>query len=397
MINLLNRLKKNSRNRLKESRIPDIYSREIFNFLLKRERARADRGHGIFSLVVFDLQEDRQNLSGRQLVEVLGKRIRITDSIGWLRDSSIGVLLADAPNAGGMVFLNDILQSIHGMTPVPECHVYSYPAASEENGDSSIFSTPANEENAARAEDIFTGMLALNPSFWRQLIESFIACVALLLLSPLMLLIAVIIKLTSPGPVLYSQLRIGHKGATFRCFKFRTMHLNVDTSVHEQYFKTLIANGAPMRKLDDRADPRISRVGRLLRSSSLDELPQLFNVVKGEMSFIGPRPALPCEYLNYLPWHRHRIDVLPGLTGLWQVSGKNKTTFTEMMRFDIRYARNKSVGMDLGIVIKTFPLIIRQYLEDRLAGKFPNCNQVSPAADRPLHDDVQELPTLENK
>jgi lipopolysaccharide/colanic/teichoic acid biosynthesis glycosyltransferase len=397
MKDLLKGLKKNFGSRWYDRGIPGICSEEDFKFLLRRERARADRGHVIFSLVIFNLQEGRKKASSRRLIGVLKGRIRVTDSIGWLSGASIGVLLADTPDEGGRFFLKDVLLSIHDMRPAPECHVYTYPSPADENGGDSIFAGPADGDGKTNTDAVLNGILALSPSWGRRLVERFIAGIALLLLSPLLLLIAMTIKRASPGPALFGQWRIGHKGVLFRCFKFRTMHLNVDTAVHENYFKTLIATDAPMRKLDDKKDARIFRAGSLLRSSSLDELPQLFNILKGEMSLIGPRPPTPSEYRDYLPWHRHRVDVLPGLTGLWQVSGKNKTTFTEMMRFDLRYVRNKSVGMDLGIIIKTFPLIIRQYLEDRLAGKFPNCNRVSPAAGRPLHDDVQELPTLENK
>jgi lipopolysaccharide/colanic/teichoic acid biosynthesis glycosyltransferase len=369
MKHLLKRLKKNISSRLIERGVPDICSEETFNFLLRRERARADRCHGVFSLVIFDLCEGRKKESSRRLIEVLKGRIRITDSIGWLSGASVGVLLADAPCEGGKSFSRDVLALIYDIHPAPECHVYTYPAAADENGGDSIFATPADGKGKTNADAVLNEMLALSPSLGRRLVERFIAGIALLLLSPLLLLIAMVIKRASPGPVLFRQWRIGHKGVSFRCLKFRTMHLNDDTTVHDNYFKTLIATDVPMRKLDD---PRIFRAGRLLRSSSMDELPQLFNIVRGEMSLVGPRPPISCEYRDYLPWHRHRVDVLPGLTGLWQVSGKNKTTFTEMMRLDVRYARQKSLREDLRIIFKTPRVIITQFMEDhRLVRLFP--------------------------
>jgi lipopolysaccharide/colanic/teichoic acid biosynthesis glycosyltransferase len=369
MKTILESLKKNIWFRLIERGDPAICSEESFKFLLKRERARADRGHGVFCLVVFDLPETRRRPSSRRLIEVLKKRIRITDSIGWLRNSSVGVLLADTPRAGGRIFLNDVLLAIKGLQPAPECHVYTYPEAPGGEGGNSVFTTPSDREDAVRSEEVFNALLALSPSQGGRFIEGVFAGFALLLLSPLLLLIVAAIRRASPGPALYGQWRIGHKGRIFRCLKFRTMHLNADTAVHDAYFKTLITTDAPMHKLDGKEDPRIFRTGRLLRASSLDELPQLLNIFRGEMSFTGPRPCLPNEYRNYLPWHRHRIDVLPGLTGLWQVSGKNKTTFTEMMRFDLRYVCRKSLLEDLRIIFKTPRVVIAQFMEGRFSGR----------------------------
>lgn len=343
---------------------PALCPEEAFRLLLKRERARADRGNIIFSLVVFDFSQGRKSRSSGQLIELLQGRIRITDCIGWLSDCSIGVFLADAPREGAQSFLKDVLPLIHTIQPEPECSTYTYPEFSGGSGSKSVFAAQAVGRDSTSTDLFFNEIFAMNPSLWRLLIEGFVAGFALLMLSPLLLLIGLSIKLTSPGPVIYSQFRIGHKGREFCCFKFRTMHLDVATTMHENYFKTLMATDVPMSKLDHSEDPRVFKVGRFLRASSLDELPQLFNILRGEMSFIGPRPAIPCEYRGYLPWHRHRIDVLPGLTGLWQVSGKNKTTFTEMMRFDMRYAHCKSLRQDLWIVFKTLPVIIEQFAED---------------------------------
>jgi lipopolysaccharide/colanic/teichoic acid biosynthesis glycosyltransferase len=183
------------------------------------------------------------------------------------------------------------------------------------------------------------------------------------ILSPIILLIALGIKISSPGPVHYSQVRIGHKGRTFLCHKFRTMHLRSDTTIHENYLTYLIHHEVAMQKLDQDRDDRIFPFGRLLRRSSLDELPQLLNILKGDMSLVGPRPGTPNEYQEYLQWHRHRVDVLPGLSGLWQVSGKNRTTFNEMMRLDIRYIQYQSLLMDTIILLKTFPAVIDIFRE----------------------------------
>lgn len=170
---------------------------------------------------------------------------------------------------------------------------------------------------------------------------------------------AVLIKSVSPGPALFKQIRIGYKGHRFTCFKFRTMYVNADTGVHQQHLNNLIGSKTPMKKLDA-VDRRIIPGGRLLRSLGLDELPQIFNVVRGEMSLVGPRPCIPYEYEGYTAHQRQRFEAAPGLTGLWQVSGKNRTTFDQMIEFDILYARKRSLGMDLKIIFKTVPALMAQ-------------------------------------
>jgi lipopolysaccharide/colanic/teichoic acid biosynthesis glycosyltransferase len=135
---------------------------------------------------------------------------------------------------------------------------------------------------------------------------------------------------------------------------------NTATVLHEKYFTHLLGSDEPMIKLDNKHDPRLIPCARFLRATGIDELPQLINVLRGEMSFIGPRPCIQYEYVNYKPWQKRRFDERPGLTGLWQVSGKNMTTFEEMMRLDIAYGRNKSFWKDLNILIKTFPAVIKE-------------------------------------
>ncbi len=379
----LKSLKKYSRRRPGGSA---LYSEDAFHRLIQSERARADRGHGIFSLVVFDFDPELTLPAGKQFIRVLRARIRITDSAGWLKGFSVGVVLADASYEGGMVFARDILAAMPEIQPPPEYHVYTYPTASAELDSSPGIAGQAVGTDTTGMEKFFNEMTASRTSWVHRFFEGAAACLILLVLSPLMLLIVLAIKLCSPGPVLFSQWRVGYKGIPFRCYKFRTMHVNADTEVHENHFKTLIETDRPMRKLDD-GDPRIFRLGCLLRSSSLDELPQLFNIVRGEMSFIGPRPAIPGEYRAYLPWHRHRIDTLPGLTGLWQVSGKNKTTFAEMMRFDMHYARCRSSRMDLQIVLKTFPVILHEFKDHYLRKiKQHRCAKGSGDASEPCVD-----------
>lgn len=215
--------------------------------------------------------------------------------------------------------------------------------------------------------------------FWKRAIDVLAGLVALPVLAPLMLVMMAVTKLWSPGPILFRQERVGFKGRRFTCYKFRTMKVNASTSSHQQHCRDLIASNRPMVKLDSQGDPRLIPGGWFLRASGLDELPQMLNVLLGDMSLIGPRPCIPFEYEMYQPWQRERFNTLPGLTGLWQVSGKNKTTFDEMIRLDIKYAREKNLGLDLKIVFKTLPALITQVQESRSANKTVSFPQGAPA------------------
>ncbi len=203
-----------------------------------------------------------------------------------------------------------------------------------------------------------------NPRWKRTLDVGFIL-LTLPLVLPLAILVALLIRMVSNGPVLFRQERVGYLGRKFMCFKFRTMFVGAETTSHQGHLQTLGKSDAPMTKLDARGDSRIIPFGLVLRSSGLDELPQLINVLRGEMSLVGPRPCLAYECDEYLPWQRERFNTLPGLTGLWQVSGKNQTTFAEMMQLDISYTREKTLWLDLAIILKTIPAIVGQVWQAR--------------------------------
>lgn len=195
---------------------------------------------------------------------------------------------------------------------------------------------------------------------WKRLFD--LATILFLLPGVLLmgLVVALIIKLGSRGPVLFRQTRVGYKGRPFTCYKFRTMTVNSDSSAHRGHTTQLIRKGEAMTKLDAGHDPRLIPFGSSVRATGLDELPQLLNVLRGEMSIVGPRPCIPYEYELYEPWQRRRFDAVPGLTGLWQVSGKNRTTFNQMIHLDIEYAHRRSLLFDLWIVAKTLPVIFTQ-------------------------------------
>src|SRR5258705_544377 len=194
---------------------------------------------------------------------------------------------------------------------------------------------------------------------WKRGLDFACLLLAAPALVPLMAFIALAIRLSSRGPVLFRQERIGLRGRPFVFFKFRTMKHAAETRSHEAYLKSLIGSNVPMKKLDEE-DDRVLRVGVLLRASGLDELPQVLNVIRGEMSLVGPRPCIRYEYEKYQPEQRERFEAVPGLTGLWQVGGKNNTTFREMIDLDVRYARNLSLWQELSILFRTFPVLLQQ-------------------------------------
>lgn len=366
-----NRLQTNGIKYLDSSGQQGVFDEKTFRFVLRRERSRSDRTGRPFSLVVLHLPKHRSKSSDRWLLNALARRIRITDMIGWVGPASLGVLLPETSTDGAVAFLEKIIPIISDAGSVPGIKVHTYPEDKQAGGagERPIAGGRVAEfipGSAAESNLFFADILAVSPPLAVRFVERAVAGLALLVLSPMFLLIALIIKLSSSGPVFFRQERIGQKGQTFYCYKFRTMRLHSETQTHEDYFSYLMKNSVPMKKLDNNGDSRIFPAGRLLRASSLDELPQLINIFKGQMRIVGPRPCTPHEFEQYLPWHRYRVDAPPGLTGLWQVSGKNKTTFAEMMRLDLRYIRERSVWMDLWIIFKTVPVTIGLFFEDRL-------------------------------
>jgi lipopolysaccharide/colanic/teichoic acid biosynthesis glycosyltransferase len=195
---------------------------------------------------------------------------------------------------------------------------------------------------------------------WKRFLDISLIVLTLICWLPVMVFLMGWIRLVSPGPIFYRQQRVGYRGRRFMIFKFRTMHVNADTRTHEEYFARLMEADRPMVKLDAAGDSRLIRGGRFLRASGLDELPQIFNVLRGEMSLVGPRPCLPTEFDRYQQWQRERFNTAPGLTGYWQVNGKNTTTFKEMIAMDIFYVRKVSILLDVKIMFQTVPTLLRE-------------------------------------
>jgi len=204
---------------------------------------------------------------------------------------------------------------------------------------------------------------------WKRTMDIIGAILGLILFTPLILFISLLIKIVSPGPILFKQERVGLGGKLFQFLKFRTMKVGADTTKHQQYFADLIKCSSSkdnsekcMVKLDN-SNIEIIRFGKILRNTCLDELPQLINVLRGDMSLIGPRPPICYEVEKYLRWHNGRFDSVPGMTGLWQVSGKNRLTFSEMIRLDVQYSRRFSFWLDIKILLMTPSAVISQFMD----------------------------------
>jgi lipopolysaccharide/colanic/teichoic acid biosynthesis glycosyltransferase len=385
--------------RVRRARIlSDLRSTGELQAVIERERAIVDRHGNVFSLLVFDVGNTTlEDGSIQHLVCILRYRVRSTDEVGWLDGQRIGVVLPYTSSHAARKLADDVCKLVASSALPLIYTIYSYPSQwplgedgnegqravavsspewqEEMLQDSSSFSKPTDcgctvsavqpttveihncRRPVKRLEALFVRPLPA----WKRAMDIVGALSGLFLLSPLLLLVAVLIKIVSPGPVIFSQVRVGYLGKPFRLLKFRTMKLDADTSAHQQLLSNLINSDQPVTKLDMNNDPRIIPFGNILRVLGLDELPQLFNVLHGDMSLIGPRPCLPYEPQQYLLWQTRRFDAIPGLTGLWQVSGKNRTTYKEMVCLDITYARKTSFWLDVKILLKTLPAIMVQF------------------------------------
>jgi lipopolysaccharide/colanic/teichoic acid biosynthesis glycosyltransferase len=302
--------------------------------------------------------------SSQTAIEALAASTRQTDLLGWFeRDAVIGVILPDMPATTSELAPRLLRRIRHELAKrfgaelarriAIRLHVYPGSRAGSEERElpgleppqpwsSSRPMRPAVYTATKRALDIAGGLGLLA------------------LLAPLMLLVAALVKLTSEGPVFYRQARVGLGMEPFTMLKFRTMHVNADHAIHQQFVTAFINQSAKANRTSQKGffkiagDPRVTRLGQLLRKTSIDELPQLWNVVLGDMSLVGPRPPLPYEVEQYQRWHCRRVlEAKPGITGLWQVVGRSRTTFDEMVRLDLRYAKTSSLWTDIKILLAT--------------------------------------------
>jgi lipopolysaccharide/colanic/teichoic acid biosynthesis glycosyltransferase len=334
--------------------IRGLHSTEQFRAILDRERARSDRNGYVFALLTFAVG-DAEDGPARflPLVGALGKRLRSTDEVGWLDDERIGVVLPDAEETGAWKVADDVLRGYGVDLPAPHCEVFCYPPRRAATDRALPTAAPSVRTGRREARNMETLFVRPMPT-WKRGLDLLGGGLGLCLAAPLLVLAAVAIKVTSPGPVLFRQHRRGLGGLPFTMLKLRTMH--VDAEARRDELLDHNEQDGPAFKIAD--DPRVTPVGRFLRQSSLDELPQLWNVLRGEMSLVGPRP-LPCAEADACDhWQRRRQDVTPGLTCFWQVQGRSRVTFVEWMRMDLAYVRDRAPWVDLKILLATVPAVL---------------------------------------
>lgn len=346
----------------------DVLVESVFHSMLTLERRRAERSRKPFVLMLLDANLENGAAEGilLQAVDIIVATKRETDLVGWYKNGSIVGVIFTEVNLEGEVPIADTLRMKMETAFIKHLgreraarvaislHVFPESWDKDSTGwvaDSKLY--PDLKRRGARKR---------LPLVIKRAIDIVGSGALLLMLSPFLAAIVALIKLTSKGPVIYKQQRLGQFGARFNCLKFRTMYTNNDPKIHQEYVQQFIAGkdgldksggaGAPVYKLVK--DPRITFIGSFLRKTSLDELPQFWNVLRGDMSLVGPRPPVPYEFEVYDIWHRRRVlEVRPGVTGLWQVSGRNRTRFDEMVRLDLRYTQNWSIWLDLKILIAT--------------------------------------------
>jgi lipopolysaccharide/colanic/teichoic acid biosynthesis glycosyltransferase len=325
-----------------------------FDRALERERARSDRTGEAFSVIIFALGPGKpQRDVVPHLAAILQQRLRTTDDAGLLDQRRVGVVLPATPASGAWTVVDDVCVCIPAGLELHECTVYTYPTnwPAEQAADEEDDCAASDDDRPVRAmETLFVRMM---PG-WKRAIDIAGAAMGLLLLAPLFVVVAAAIKLTSRGSVFFRQKRSGLGGREFMMVKFRSMVM--DAEARKSELMALNEQDGPAFKIKN--DPRTTALGRLLRRTSIDELPQLWNVLRGDMSLVGPRP-LPCnETAACQGWLRRRLDVTPGLTCIWQVRGRSKVSFSEWVRMDVQYIRSRSLGGDMKLLLQTVPAVV---------------------------------------
>lgn len=342
-----------------------VLSEELFRSALIREHKRADRFDQVFALVTVEAG-DRQNSDALSLLEPTAAAIsaatRGTDLVGWLeRGAVIGVMLPEIVAPAGDVASEIEARIVRELTNrlgaaalaklSVRLHVRSGLGTNGAQGLSCTDPVVAEIQSARQRATIRESL--------KRALDVVLSLALLVLLSPLFLLLAALVKLTSSGPVLFKQVRIGEMAKPFRMLKFRTMQAEAAPELHQQFVTDFIKSGGQGKRDGDaffkiKSDPRITPIGHVLRKTSLDELPQFWNVLRGDMSLVGPRPPLQYEVEQYRSWHWRRVlEAKPGITGLWQITGRSRTTFDEMVRLDLRYVRTRSLWTDIRILLAT--------------------------------------------
>ena len=334
-------------------------------YQLQVEKRRAERCSDPLSVILFRYAgTGSDRLVGvRKLAVFLLATKRETDLVGYVADDAIALVLPHTcPHGAGVVAGN---ASKEFGDPKLTVETATYP---DQIFESLIASQSVGSDSQPLLLD---GATESRPvaRMLKRIMDLVGALVLLVVLSPVMAATALAVALTSPGPIIFRQARLGRRGAPFVFYKFRSMYTNADDQIHRDYVRRLIEgrlDEVNQGDADDphykiKSDPRVTRVGRFIRKTSIDELPQLFNVLKGDMSLVGPRPPLPYEVQKYQPWHLARVlDIKPGITGLWQVEGRSKVSFDDMVRLDLRYQREWSLLTDIRILLKTVGVVLRR-------------------------------------
>jgi lipopolysaccharide/colanic/teichoic acid biosynthesis glycosyltransferase len=337
---------------------PHVIDAALFRDALARERKRAERFDQPCMLILVTTTPGAvpDSLSWATVIAALHSIAGETDVLGWLdKDATLGLIVPEIGTDPAVHrALHARLRRDLVLRLASEGALDRFSIQLHVNSGAQAASMPAEPLPSERHPRV--AATVLRDAMKRGL--DIVGSIALLLLVlPVYVIVGALVKLTSEGPMFFRQDRVGRMGRPFKMLKFRTMFLNSDSAIHQKYVTDFIASSD---RLDQNGvfkivdDPRVTPVGRILRKTSLDELPQFWNVLRGDMSLVGPRPPLAYEVKQYKPWHYRRVvEAKPGITGLWQVTGRSRTTFDDMVRLDLRYARTCSVWTDLKILLAT--------------------------------------------
>jgi lipopolysaccharide/colanic/teichoic acid biosynthesis glycosyltransferase len=347
-----------------------ILNEDAFRRMISLERKRSERSRKPFVLMILDMGDEYPSESSRQalrkIATALAATARETDLTGWYRnDCAVGVMFTEIGFADRSATLSTMITRVSNtLRGNLMCQEFDRVSISFH-----VFPEDWDHEANQRATNptLYPDLTERDESRkihrrTKRAMDIIGSLAALMLLSPFFLIIALAVKLTSKGPILFRQRRIGQHGKSFTFLKFRSMYVGNDASIHHEYVKQLIAGKAERQSSDGiregvyklTKDPRVTTVGAFLRKTSLDELPQFVNVLRGEMSLVGPRPPVPYEVESYDFWHRRRVlEAKPGITGLWQIKGRSRVKFDDMVRLDLQYARTWSPWLDVKIMLQT--------------------------------------------
>jgi lipopolysaccharide/colanic/teichoic acid biosynthesis glycosyltransferase len=332
-----------------------LLSEQLFRDTLVRERRRAERADRPVGLLLVTLERrDRATTEAwRELVAAIATTRRDTDVVGWFKKrQTLGIILP-----AGARHLHATNTDLYRTLEAQAVRGFSiqfcvHPASDKLNGGTHAIDpllAPTLHEMRPRRYDAI-----------KRVLDVTLSAIMLILLAPLLGVVAAVVKLSSRGPVLFRQERLGQMMRPFIMLKFRTMEVNATPTIHQKFVSAFITGrhcndtAGPNRVFKIVKDPRVTSIGHFLRRTSIDELPQLWNVLRGDMSLVGPRPPLPYEVAQYKTWHLRRIVATkPGVTGLWQVTGRSRTTFDEMVRLDLHYVKGRSLWTDLRILLAT--------------------------------------------